>query len=480
MTSVREAPVQRLGEDHIGSKGSGRLVLALLCTAQFVTVLDFSIVNVALPSMQQALAIAEGDVQWVLGAYALGFGGCLLLAGRAADVYGLRKLFVAGLALFSIASMMGGVAGSFEVLIAARGLQGLGSALLAPAALALITTRFPDGPARSRALGVYGAVLSAGFAAGVVAGGLITTFLTWRWVMIVNVPVGFAAIVAAYALLPADRSHRKHGRSLDLAGAACGTATVLALLYTVSQAGHAGWGSLQTLVLVVVAALGAGVFLVVERVTQDPLVPIWLLRHRNLVVMNLAAILTCAAGAGVTLILTLHMQSVLGYEPLRTGLTFSAFGGAAIVAGVVLPRLATRAGSTHMLIGGLATQALSIALLALAADREDTANLIGALMGFGFGHVAAVVSYTTRATSGMRPDDQGVVGGMLNTAQQLGAGVGVALLAAIATARGVGGGNLEVLGAAYRDALFAGALLSAGGALLVAGFDVRRRRASEP
>lgn len=410
------------------------LMLLLLCSAQFVVVLDFSIVNVALPSIQADLGFAREELQWIITAFLLPFGGFLLLAGRAADLFGRRRLFLAGLGLFTLASLLGGLARSEAWLLAARAGQGLGAALVAPAALSLLTTSFSEGRERERALGVNGAVLSGGFVAGVILGGVLTGALSWRWTLFVNVPIGVAAILAAPALLEESRD-RGVSRRLDGAGALLGTASLIALIYGISTAERRGWLAGSTLV-----ALGGGValglgFLFVESRAPAPLAPLEYLRRRGVLWGNAIGMVTFGGAVGTTFALTLYMQEVLGFAPLGTGLAFAALGVAAMIAGAVGPRIIARAGARTGLAGGLLIQAAGTAALVLISAERGLAVILPATAVLGFGHVLAVVSFTIVATSGLPSHAQGLAGGLVQTAQQVGAGLGLAALTAVAAAR---------------------------------------------
>jgi len=444
-----------------------RLMLALLCSAQFLVVLDFSIVNVALPSIQADLGFSRSELQWLITAFLLPFGGLLLLAGRAADLFGRRRLFLAGMGLFTVASLLGGLAQSEAWLLAARAGQGLGAALVAPAALSLLTTSFAEGPERERALGVNGAVLSGGFVAGVILGGILTGALSWRWTLFVNVPVGVAAMLATPALLPESRDRRAPQR-LDAAGALLGTASLTSLIYGISTAEGNGWLAGGTILTVGGGlALGAA-FLLVESRAQAPLAPLAVLRRRSVLWGNAIGMFTFGVAVGATFTLTLYMQEVLGFSPLGTGLAFAALGVAAVVAGAVGPSLTARAGVRAVLTAGLVIQAAGTAGLILIGAEQGLAVILVATAVLGFGHVLAVVSFTIIATSGLPDHQQGLAGGLVQTAQQVGAGLGLAVIVAIATARSdalrgsrpeaevlVGGAELGLLAGAAALALAA-------------------------
>jgi EmrB/QacA subfamily drug resistance transporter len=415
-------------------RSQSALVLLLLCVAQFMVALDFSIVNVALPSIQADLGLGDAELQWVITAFALAFGGLLMLGGRAADLYGRRRMFVTGLWLFAVSCLTAGLAVSGAMLLVSRAAQGMAGALIAPAALSLLTSMFPEGPERTRALGVYGAVLSGGFVAGMILGGVLTSVAGWRWVMLVNVPVAAVAALAAPLLLRESRAP-VGPRHLDLPGAATVSLGIAALVYAISSTEGAGWLSARTVGVVVASALLLAAFVAVERRAAAPLIPIELLERRSVLVPSLVGVTTFAACGGATFILTLYMQGVLGYTPFETGLAFCSLGLASMAAGFVAESIARRAGARSALIGALSVQAGgTIALIGLPSGGVPVL-LVVATAFVGFGHVLAVVSFTTVATSGVPQAQQGVVGGLVSTSLQVGAALGVAILGAVALAR---------------------------------------------
>lgn len=410
------------------------LVLLLLCMAEFMIVLDFSIVNVALPSIQNDLGFTAGDLQWVISAYAVAFGGFLMLGGRVADYYGRRRLFVVGLVVFSAASLVAGFAQDAPTLIALRGLQGLAAAVVAPAALSLLTTSFAEGPARNRALGVYGAVLSFGFVSGVIAGGVLTDLLDWRWVFFVNVPIGLAAAAAAPGLLRESRGAVVGGQ-LDIPGAVTITGSAVSLVYALSAASSKGWTSAATLGTLLLSAVLLGAFVLIEQRTAHPLIPLGIFRLRALVGANLANVLLIGSFVGVTYVVTLFLQRVQGYSPLETGLSFAVLGVAAIAAGMTAAKISGRIGIPASLTIGMLLQGAGTLAVAVLPDTGTLAWLLVGTALVGFGNVFAVVMISISATAGVPDDQQGFAGGLLGTSQQLGAALGVAIFAAIATAR---------------------------------------------
>jgi EmrB/QacA subfamily drug resistance transporter len=432
------------------------LQLALILVAAFMVVLDFSIVNVALPSIERELHMPPDAVQWVVTGYAISFGGLLILGGRAADLLGRRRMFVAGLIAFSLASLAGGLARDPALLIAARVIQGAGAAIVAPAALSLITTSFPEGPERTRAIGLYGAISSVGFVAGQVLGGVLVQLTSWRAVFLVNVPVGLIAAALAPAILGAART-AKAGASdahrLDVRGAVLITSAVALVVFTVSQGVVLGWTSPLVLAAAVVAAVAAAVFLKAEARHPEPLIRPALLHRRGLRDGSTLAFLLGLWNGGEMLIMSLYLQQVLHESPLFTGLVIAPQGAVGFAMGILGPRLADRIGVKRLLVlTAAAASAGFLVLTRLPAAGYSPVLFVVTLIGLGTAGTAfgAVVI----ASRGMADGDQGLVGGMINTSRQIGAAVGAALLPAMAET--VGGGMSGVSG--DRAAMFTAAL----------------------
>jgi EmrB/QacA subfamily drug resistance transporter len=409
-------------------------VLLLLSVAQFVIAIDFSIVNVALPSIEQDLGLDEVALQWVMTSFALAFGGLLMLGGRVADLYGRRRVFVIGLWLFAAACLTAGVADSATTLLASRAVQGMAGAFVAPASLSLLTTMFPEEPQRTRALGVYGAVLSSGFIAGMILGGVLTSMAGWRWVMFVNVPVALVAALAAPVLLPEGRATGAV-RHLDVPGAVTVSLGIAALVLAISSVESAGVLATTTLGALVASVVLLALFVAVERRTAVPLVPMEVLGRRSVLVPVLAGITSYAACGGAVFILTAYMQGVLGYSPLPTGLAFCSLGVAAVVAGLVAKPVAGRIGPRASLLLGLAVQAGgTVALTGLPLGGVPLLLLVATAF-VGFGHVLTIVAFSTLATGAVTETEHGVIGGLVSTALQVGAALGIALLGAVSLAR---------------------------------------------
>jgi EmrB/QacA subfamily drug resistance transporter len=456
--------------------GHGRLGLALILVASFMVVLDFSIVNVALPSIQRELGISTASVQWVVTAYAIAFGGLLILGGRAGDLYGRRRMFLAGIGVFTVASLAGGLAQDPLLLFAARLVQGAGAAMVAPAALSLITTGFPEGARRTRALGLYGATASVGFVAGQVLGGVLVEFLSWRAVFLVNVPVGLVALVLAPRILRESRLSRA-GRHLDTTGAVLITLAVAALVFAVSQAGISGVGSASVLIPLGLSVLAAATFVAAEQRRADPLVRPALLRTRALRSSSTLMLLLGLWNGGEMLVLSLYLQQVLHMSPLAAGLTIAPQGVIGLATGLLGARLAGRLGIQRMLVVTSVAATAGFAILTQIPVGGGYSPLLAAVTLVGFGTAGTSFGSMVTASAGIADHDQGVVGGVINTSRQLGAALGAALLPAVADA--VGRADHNSLAAGDRAAMLAGAI-AAGLAALVAISARQRPRRPQP
>jgi EmrB/QacA subfamily drug resistance transporter len=405
-----------------------------------MVVLDFSIVNVALPSIERELHMPADAVQWIVTGYAISFGGLLILGGRAADLFGRRRMFVAGLIAFSLASLAGGLAQDPVLLIAARVVQGAGAAIVAPAALSLITTGFPEGPERTRAIGLYGAVSSVGFVAGQVLGGVLVQFTSWRAVFLVNVPVGLAAAALSPSVLGAAKTRIAAARShrLDVGGALLITVAVTLVVLAVSQGVVLGWSSPLVIASVVVAAAAVAGFAKAETRHPEPLIRPSLLHRRGLRDGTTLAFLLGLWNGGEMLVLSLYLQQVLHESPLLTGLIIAPQGVVGFMMGVTGPRLAGRMGVKRLLV--LTAAATTTGFLVLTRlPATGWSPVLFVVMLIGFGTAGTALGSTVLASRGMPDADQGLVGGMINTSRQIGAAIGAALLPAVA--EGVSHGN---------------------------------------
>jgi EmrB/QacA subfamily drug resistance transporter len=411
-----------------------QLTLLVIAVTGLMLVLDLTITNVALPTIQRDLGMTGNGIQWVVNAYALAYGGFLLLGGRLADQLGRRRVFLAGVALFTLASLLGGLARAGGVLVAARGLQGLGAALAGPAALSILTTTFAEGPERIRALGVWSAVLAGGGATGMLAGGLLTQYAGWRWVLFVNIPVGALVLAATPRVVPAGRTRRRAG--VDLAGAGTVTGALVALVYATSQVPRHGWTAAPTLGAFLLAGVLLGAFVAVEARRRAPLVPLGVFRHRGLAGADTVALL---GGAAVIVspifFLTLYLQQILGFTAVRAGLAMLPLGLAVIAGAQLTPGLGNRFDPRRLLAGGLLVAAAGLALLGrLQPAGSYLADVAGPIVLVGLGMGLSFAPLTASATAGVPPADQGLASGLLQTAQQLGVALGLAALTSVATA----------------------------------------------
>ena len=409
------------------------LALVLLCAASFMAVVDTTIVSIALPSMRRELGFSTGDAQWILNGYALAFGGLLLLLGRAGDLYGRRRLFVVGLALFATASIIGGLSWEPWVLIVARFLQGIGAAALVPASLSLLTTIFPEGEERNRAIGVYGAMAALGFVVGMVGGGVITEFLGWRWVLLVNVPVALATVLPAPAVVPESRDDWAP-QTLDVPGAATATLGLAALIYAVSEVPDSGWNSTVTLGFGALGVLLLILFVAAERRSAAPLAPLWVFRKPAVAVPNLVIMLQSMIGISWLFVLTLYFQDVLGLTPLQTGILFVPMTLASVVAAPVAGRLATRLGVKATAVIGLTLVAAGLLLMSgMSASGELVVVLSGMVVG-EIGFMLSSIPLTIAASGSVGEDRRGLAAGVLNTSVQLGNAFGLGIIATVAAA----------------------------------------------
>ena len=408
--------------------------LALLLGVQFMVVLDIAIVNVALPSIQTDLGFSQENLQWVVSAYALLFGGFLLLGGRVADLVGRRRLFVAGLIVFTGASLLSGLAWGEAALIGARGLQGLGAAMITPAALSILTTTFAEGRERNMALGAWGGVGAFGAVAGVLLGGVLTEALGWQWIFFVNVPVGLAGLALARVLLTESRDARV--KTFDLPGAVLVTGGLVTLVYAITQANSYGWGSFATIALFASALVVLAAFVAWESRNPEPLVPFSIFRLRTVVGANVAGLILGTAIFAMFLMLTLYMQQVLHYSAMKTGLAYLAVAGTAIFWSALGAQLVTRLGVKPVLVAGMG--ALSAGLLYFTQVSPHGSYLGDLLPGFlliAVGLGFSFVPISIAALAGVQPAEAGLASGLINMSQQIGGALGIAALSAVATSK---------------------------------------------
>jgi EmrB/QacA subfamily drug resistance transporter len=450
------------------------LALALLAMTQFVVVLDAAIVNVALPSIGRSLDFSQDNLAWVVNAYTLTFGGFLLLGGRLADLLGRRRMFMYGLVLFSVASLLGGLAQSDVWLIAARALQGLGAAIVSPAALSIVTNTFAEGAERNRALGVWGAVAGSGGAAGVLLGGVLTQYLGWEWVLFVNVPIGVAAAALAPRLLAESRDEVQE-RSFDIAGAVSVTAGLALLVYTLLDANQAGWDSAKTIVLGALSLVLLAAFVVLERHRSQPLVPFSIFRLRTLRGADVVALLIGMSLFSMFFFISLYMQQVLGYDALKAGISYLPLALTIILSAGVASALVTRIGFKIPLVLGMLFVTGGLVWFAQVSPNGSYVGdilLPSLLAAVGLG--LAFVPVTIAAVTGIRPDEAGLASGLVNTAQQVGGALGLAILVAVANSTTSGAfadgvrNRAVALTDGFQDAFLVGAGFAFAGAILAA------------
>jgi EmrB/QacA subfamily drug resistance transporter len=449
------------------------VILALVATAQFMVVLDATVVNVALPSIQTGLHFSQASLQWVVNGYTLLFGGFLLLGGRMADLFGRKRLFLIGIALFSAASLLNGLASSAGILVAGRALQGLGGALVSPAALSIITTTFTEGTERTRALGVWSAISAAGGAVGLLAGGALTQLLSWPWVFFVNVPIGVAAFLFALRLLPESRSELR--QRIDLAGAASVTGGLVVLVYAIVKAQAWGFGSARTLGLAVLAAALLAGFVAIERRSRAPLIRLDIFRSRSVTSANVVLLLAVAGMFSMFFFAGIYLQEPLAYSPLKTGVAFLPMTGGIVIGAVIAQQLIPRIGLRTTALAGMSLAAAGLLLLGgLPVQGSYAGNLLPSMLAISIGLGLTFAPVTLLATSGVRPADQGLASGLINTAQQVGGALGLAVLSTLAANRT--SGVLSGLGHAPSPADHASALVDgfqvafvAGGVLMATG-----------
>jgi EmrB/QacA subfamily drug resistance transporter len=462
------------------------LVLVIACLAQFMVVLDATVVNVALPSVQRGLHFSVANLQWVVNGYTLIFGGFLLLGGRAADLLGRKRLFVAGVILFSAASLLDGVAQSSGMLIVGRGLQGLGGALVSPAALSIVTTTFSDGEQRTKALGVWSAIAASGAAVGLLVGGILTDIASWRWVFFVNVPIGIATVALALRYVAESRAEVEH-RSYDVAGAFTVTAGLVVLVYAIVKAQAYGWGSIQTLGLGAVALVLLAAFLAIESRSQAPLMRLSIFRIRTLAVADTTLLLVGSAMFGMFFFASLYVQEILGYSPLRAGLAFLPVSAGIMVGAGLAQQLIKRLGVRRVSITGitLATAGMLV-LTQLPVHGSYAGDLLVGLLPMSIGMGLTFVPITLLGTSGVKREDAGLASGLFNTAQQVGGSLGLAILASLAASQtssvlhtgAARAGQLAARVSGYHVAFLAAAIMLAAGAVLMT-FALRKSHTRE-
>jgi EmrB/QacA subfamily drug resistance transporter len=411
------------------------LVLVLICLAQFMVILDATIVNVALPSIQEDLGLSDENLQWIVNAYALVFGGFLLLGGRAADLLGRKRLFLIGLVIFTVASLLNGLSTSSGMLIGSRALQGLGAALISPAALSIISTTFAEGKERARALGVWAAIAIGGSAVGLVLGGFLTEAFSWPWIFFVNVPVGIAAFVLSLRYVP-ESVDAQAERHFDVAGAVTVTGGLMALVYAIVKAETDGWTSATTIGFFAVSAVLLVSFVVIELRSKAPLVRLSIFRVRSLTTANIVMFLVASGMFAMFFFNTLYIQQVLGFGPLKAGLAFLPFTAGIMISAGVASALTPRIGVRPVATVGMLLSAAGLLLLArMPVDGSYTTDLLPSILLTSLGMGAVFMPLTLVATTGLENEDQGLASGLFNTSQQIGGALGLAILSTIAASQ---------------------------------------------
>ncbi|PAZ13125.1 MFS transporter [Streptomyces sp. SA15] len=442
------------------------LVVALACAGQFLVVLDISVVNVALPSMRTDLRLSEQGLQWVVNAYTIAFAGFMLLGGRAGDLYGRKRMFLVGLGLFTLASLGGGLAQEGWQLLVARAAQGLGAAVLAPSTLTILTSAVPEGAARARAIATWTAVGAGGGAAGGLVGGLLVDALSWRWVLLINVPVGAVVLLGSVVWLVESRAG--DGRRLDLPGAVLVTAGLATLAYGISQTEAAGWTAAATLVPLLAGLALVGCFLAVEARTAAPLMPLGLLRVRSVWSANVGMFLSGSAMFCMWFFMTLYAQNVLGYSPLDAGLALVPSSLAVVVGSKVAPRLMRMTGARAVAVLGTVVAVVGFGWQStMSADGAYLTSIMfpGILMMLGAG--LAGTPLAALATSGAAPGEAGLVSGLVNTSRTMGGSLGLAVMSTIAAARTGDGHSPQALTEGYALVFRVGTGVLAGGVVLM-------------
>ncbi len=448
------------------------LVLVIACLAQFMVVLDATVVNVALPSIQKGLHFSASNLAWVVNAYTLVFGGFLLLGGRASDLLGRKRLFAAGVVLFSAASLLNGLAQTSAMLIIGRGLQGLGGALLSPAALSIINTTFTETSERTKALGVWSAIAAGGGAVGLLLGGVLTDLASWPWIFIVNVPVGVATLALTLRYVPESRADMEH-RTFDLAGATTVTAGLVVLVFAIVKAQTYGWGSPKTIGLLAAGAVLLALFIAIESRSKAPLMRLSIFRVRTLAVADVVLLLVASGMFGMFFFASLYVQEILGYSPLRAGLAFLPVTAGIVVGAGIAQQSIRRVGVRNVAVIGIVMAAAGMAVLTqLPVHGTYAGDLLPGLLPMSIGMGLTFVPITLLGTSGVSDNDAGLASGLFNTAQQVGGSLGLAILSTLAasqTSRLLHGGSAAVLArvSGYHVAFAAAGIMLAAGALIM-------------
>ena len=472
MKSVQGKVLPDTGARLVLRSRLGAITLALLCAVQFLDIADSAIVNVALPSIQHSLGFSQQNLQWVASGYILTYGGFLLLGGRLGDLLGRRRMLLTGLAVFAVSSLTAGLAGSAGLLVAARLVQGIGAALMAPAALSELTTSFREGKDRNTALGVWGAISGMAAAAGVFLGGVISQGPGWRWVFFVNPPICVVVAAGAFALLADDRSGRTEGTAFDSQGAVLVTGGMLLLVYGLVRAPVAGWGSLQTIFTLIGSAILIVAFAVNELRSRNPLVPLAILRVKGLVAADLTQLIAFSGFFSMFFYATLYMQEILGYSPLKAGAAYLPITAGFAVAGAMASQLVTRIGTRPVVVVGCLIAAAGIWYVSrVPLHGSYVSDLLPGFLVMSLGAGSVFVSVAAAANAGVPPDKAGLAAGLLNSSQQIGSALGLAILSAVAITRtkhliAAQVSPVVAADAGYHQALLVGSILMAAAALI--------------
>ncbi|WP_457965196.1 MFS transporter [Arthrobacter sp. D1-29] len=435
MTTRQTPPLQHLATPTQPERMTGRqrLTMILLLTASFTLAVDFSILNVALPTIGADVGFSLEHLQWIATSFALCAAGFTLFFGRIADLFGRKRLFIAGMALLGVGSLLGGLATEPALLLVARVAQGLATAAVTPAALSLLTTSFPEGRLRAKALGLNGSLMAAGFTTGAILGGLLTDLFSWRWAFLINVPVALFVLVLAPALL--SESSNPNRTKLDVPGALTVTAALLLLVFGLTSAGEKGWTDQLAWGPLAASLVLFAVFLVIEKNTAHALIPVGILRRNNIAWGNAAGILAFATETSLVFVLTVYLQQVLGYTPLGAGLSFAVLGLGTVVGGIVAPKLIGRVGPKITIISGLSVQAAATgSLLFITADPASVMLVLAATFVGGVANLAAIVGFMVTATTGLPDSEQGLATGLATMSQQIGITLGIPVMSAVMAA----------------------------------------------
>ncbi|MFD0421640.1 MFS transporter [Streptomyces parvus] len=455
--------------------GHQKLVLALLLGSQFMIAVDFSILNVALPVVGEGLGFSLAGLQWIATSFALAAAGFTLLFGRVADLVGRKNLFVGGMAVLGLSSVLGGLATSPEVLLTARVLQGLATAAVTPAGLALLTTAFTEGPLRERALGLNGALMSAGFTAGAIVGGLLTDLFSWRWAFFINVPVAALVVMLAPSVITDSRPEKRP--KLDVPGAVAVTGGLLLLVLGLTRAGETGWTGPATPATLAAGAVLLVAFVRIEQRAAAPLVPIRVLKRRSVVWGNTAGLIAFATETSLVFLLTLYLQEVLGHSALATGLAFGVLGAGTVVGGVLGGRAVGRFGNRRAIVlGGTVQATATLSLVALGTSGAWIWLLLAATFVGGVGNMLMIVGFMVTATSGLPDEEQGRATGLATMTQQVGIALGIPVMSAVVTARTGAAHGPEAVLSGVSTAILVNSALVLGGAVLAGHFLARGAR----